>query len=295
MEPSEERHFEWWQEALFGDMTKAIDIQLKVMCPFIGTKQKNKLLPLLYKCSKTLVYDNNFFNKYIVHETYTDIMRSSELSASLSTLARKSGPIDLTKVPGIDSNQMKVSNTDPISTPADLILRIAEINMAIIMGEQFGQADVFTPHGAESLLKAKLARAKATPTALENFLHLLDLENIPDPSAAVKLGELSLEDIWKIRRNRNSRKFRKWLREADLGSGRDLEKIYVRSLGQKSFYSNFPMKAIRFAVTKAADAVLPGSGTVLEVGDSFFIEKWVKGYTPKLFLDNLRNLDIYRK
>lgn len=294
IQPSQEKPFEWWQEALFGDLAKAIDIQLQVMCPFVGRKQRAKLQELIHERSQPLHYDNDFFMKYIVHETYTDIMQSSVLLAFISVLSGNPNRIDLTRVPGINPNQAKVANNDPITTPADLILRVAETNMSLVMGNQLDQADVFVPLGSETLLKAKLARAKITPAALENFVSLLDLENIPDPGAAVKAGECSLNDIWKIRKSRNSKKFRKWLRVADTGNARDLEKIYVSSLGRKSFYESLPTKMLRFALTTGADLLLPGSGIALDVADSFFVEKWLQGYSPKLFLDQLRKLNNTR-
>lgn len=287
---SDQRPFEWWQDALFGDMPKAIEIQLRVMCPFIGTKQRTKLVQLILERSKSLEYDNDFFVKNIVHETYTDIMQSPDLSAVVSGLSGMPERVDLTRVPGVAQNEMKVSNMDQISSPADLILRVAEINVSLIMGEQFNRADVFIPAGSDQLLKAKLARSKVSPAALDNFISLLDLEDIPDISVAVEAGAWTLDDIWKIRRGWNSRRFRKWLRAADTGSARDLEKAYVGSLGRKSFYEGLPTKVLRFAVTALADQLLPLSGTLLGVVDSFFVEKWLKGYSPKVFLDDLRKL-----
>ncbi len=290
IQPSEERSFEWWQEALFGDMTKAMDIQLQYMCPFIGKKQRAKLLTAINERSRPLQYDNDFFMKYIVHESYTDIMGNPALSDLVAILSGNPERIDLTRVHGVGPNQLKVSEADNITTAADVILRVTEINMALVMGAQFDKADVFVPQGSETLLKDKLARAKVTPAALDNFVRLLDLENMPDPGAAVWAGELSLDEIWRIRESRNSRNFRKWLRAADTGNARDLEKMYVSSLGHKSFYERLPTKMIRFAITKAADVLLPGSGTVLEVADSFFVERWLQGYSPKLFLDQLRKI-----
>lgn len=290
IQPSESRSFEWWQEALFGDMAKAIDIQLQYMCPFINRKQRSKLLMTIVEHSRPLQYDNDSFMKHIVHESYTDITLNPELSALVASLSRNPERIDLTRIPGVEPNQLKVLATDHITTPVDLILRVADINMTLVMGAQSDKSDVFVPQGSESILKGKLTRAKVTPTALDNFVSLLDLEDIPDPGVAVYAGELSLAEIWRIRQSCKSRKFRKWLRVADTGNARDLEKMYVSSLGKKSFYEKLPTKIIRFAITKAADVLLPLSGTILDVADSFFVERWLRGYSPRLFLDQLRKI-----
>ena len=290
IQPSESKSFEWWQEALFGDMAKAIDIQLQYMCPFIGRKQRSKLLVTINECSRPLQYDNDFFMKHIVHESYADITLTPGLLDLVTSLSGNPERIDLTRVPGVEPNQLKILATDNIITPVDVILRVTGINMTLVMGSQFDKSDVFIPQGSETILKGKLARAKVTPTALDNFLCLLDLEDIPDPGAAVYVGELSLAEVLRIRQSRKSTNFRKWLRAADTGNKRDLEKMYVSSLGQKSFYEKLPTKIIRFAITKAADVLLPPSGTILEAADSFFVERWLQGYSPKLFLDQLRKI-----
>lgn len=292
VQPTQEKPFDWWQEALFGDILKATEIQLQFMCPFIDGKQRAKLLKLVNERSYSLKYDNDFFMKHIVHETYTDIIRTPELSTLISSLSGNPRQINLLRVPGVEPNQLKVSDTDNdnLTAPVEVVLRVAEINMTLVMGMQLDRADVFIPRGSEKILKGKLARANINSAAIDNFLSLLDLENVPDPGAGVKAGDLSFDKIWRIRQSSDSIRFRKWLKIADVGNARDLEKMYVSSLGHKSFYEKFPTKIIKFAITKAADVLLPGSGTILEVADSFFVEKWLQGYSPKLFLDQLRKI-----
>jgi hypothetical protein len=236
IKPPDDMRFQWWQEALFGEMAKAIEIQLQYMCPFIERRQRDKVASLVVKHSREIKYDNEFFMKSIVQESYLDIMQDEGLSALVLALGGNPTKVDLTRVPGVDSNQLKVSNSDAITSPADLILRVAEINMTLVMGQQFDNSDIFVPQGAEELLKSKLARAKVTPSALSNFISLLDLEGMPDPGAAVIAGERSLADIWGLRQKRPSREFRKWLRQADTGDARELQRLYVKSLGRKSFY-----------------------------------------------------------
>ena len=233
---------------------------------------------------------NDFFMRNIVHESNTDIMQSSQLSAWVSALCGNPPTLDLTQVPGVGPDQMKVSNSNAITDPADLVLRVAKMNMTLLMGRQFNNSDIYVPAGSELLLKSKLERARVNPAALDNFISLLDLENLPDPGAAVASGERSLKDILRIRKRGASKRFRKWLRSADSGSARDLERMYVSGLGKKSFYGKLPTQVLRFAITKAADIIQPGVGTVAGLTDSSFVQGWFDGYTPKLFLDNLRKL-----
>lgn len=290
VQPSKSKSFQWWQDALFGDIAKAVDIQLRYMCPFIGQKQRAKLVTLVLNRSQEVEYNNDFFNKHIKHESYTDIMEDQELSTLVAILSGNPDKIDLTRVSGVDQNQLIVADSDKLTGSADLILRVAEINMTLAMGKQFDDSDVFIPEGGEVLVKSKLARAKVSPSTLENFISLLDLEGMPDPGVAIIAGEQSLRDIWRLRQKKASREFRKWLRTADFGDARELERLYVRSLGRKSFYEALPTRILRFAITKAADIVYPTAGVALEIADSFFVEKWLQGYTPRLFLDQVRKL-----
>ena len=119
IEPSKERSFEWWQEALFGDMAKAIELQITYLCPFISRKRKTKLTHLVVEHSRPIEYDNDFFMKYIVHETYTDIKQDLDLTAFISKLSGNPKRLDLTRIPGVAPNQAKVLDTDGIKQPAD--------------------------------------------------------------------------------------------------------------------------------------------------------------------------------
>ena len=177
-----------------------------------------------------------------------------------------------------------------LSNLQTLILLIAEVNISLILGSHFDNADVMVPFGAETLVKNKLKRANILPSAIENLVSLIDLENVPNPGAVVATGELSFDKILQIRRTWASKQFRKWLRKADSRDSREIERLYVRSLGSKSFYELFPVKIIRFAITTGADVLLPPSGVALGVADSFFVEKWLQGYSPRMFFDALRKI-----
>lgn len=290
IEPSKEKSFEWWQDALFGDMAKAIELQLTYLCPFVSKKQRAQLTYLIIEHSRPIEYDNDFFMKHIVNETYTDIMRDSDLTAFARKLSGNPQRLDLTRIPGVAANQFRVLDSDVINHPVDLLLFVAEINISLVSGTFFDNADVMVPFGADTLLKNKLVRAKILPSAIENFVSLVDLENLPDPGTVVAAGELSFEKILKIRRTCASKQFRKWLRKADKRDSREIERLYVRSLGNKSFYESFPVRMLRFAITTSADLLLPMSGIALGFADSFFVEKWLQGYSPRMFFDILRKI-----
>jgi hypothetical protein len=69
-----------------------------------------------------------------------------------------------------------------------------------------------------------------------------------------------------------------------------LEKAYVAALGKSTAYTSLPVRVLRCIITTSLGAVEPISGTLVGAGDSFFIEKWLAGYSPRLFLDQMRRL-----
>jgi len=292
---SEAKRRSWWQDAMFGEMDVAVEQQLKNMCPFIPRQERGRIVEEIISKSKSVEFDKDFFMKNIVHETYTDIMKNTSLSLLLFVMQNskhESDKIDLRRLEGVGPNQIRFLGLDRIKDPVDLVLRIAEINMEICMSTLSGDADLFTSDGAELLLKDKLIRAGVGSNYLDGFLSLLELNNIPDIGKAISSDSISLLDIWKLREKRISRNFRKWLRKATNKDARDIEKLYVESLGNKALTDSLPLRAIRFAITNIASAESPAMGLAFGVVDSFFVNKWLSGYSPKLFLDELSRIKI---
>ena len=290
--PGGDRAFEWWQEAIFGEnIAASIELQLKQMCPFISGKQRQKLVEKVNSLSTPLNYDNDFFMKNIVHESYTDIMSNEKLSKYVLASARKkSNRVDLNRLHGVAPNQMRVlAQEGLIRDPVDLVLRTAEINMEIVMATATGNVDIFTSEGSEEILVGKLSRYKIDKSLVESFTSLLELNNIPDIRQAVISDDVDLSTIWSLRQKKISSQFREWLREANPLNSRDLEKAYVHILGKSTLADSLPLRTIRFAITTVA-GLNPLIGLAAGAIDNFFVDKWLSGYSPKLLLDELSKL-----
>ena len=76
---------------------------------------------------------------------------------------------------------------------------------------------------------------------------------------------------------------------------KDLVRLYIASLENKSLIQSLPLKVLRFAVTAIANLLCPALGQTIGVSDSFFTEQWLKDYSPKLFLDELQKIEIESK
>jgi len=286
-----QKPFKWYQAAMFGPWDKAPELQLRYQCPFLSSAERSTIVQATLQNTRPLEWGREFFIRNIINEAYADVMGSPTLQAYLMHHERSgASQVDPARLRGVGPNQYRVLNLEEVRDGIDLVLRVAEINLEIAMSDLYGQSDLGTSVGAEHLLKDKLARAGATPSVLSSFITLLELASVPDIRPAVEAGDVSIADIWGLRNKKASREFREWMRAAQPQDARDLEKAYVASLCESAFYSSLPMRVLRFAVTTAVGAFQPIAGILTGAVDSFFIEKWLAGYSPRLFLEELRKL-----
>jgi len=294
LERGKSRTWEWWTEALFTDDYSASELQLNHFCQNIANRQRRILARDISLSTIPISYNNNFFIENIAKESYRDIINSSLLSQIAVDLSEEPSKLNLEQL--IPANKTQVLDHDRIIKDAvDLVLSVAEINMQILMGTQANNADLLVPQGTEFLLKEKLKRECSTKSLVDAFMRLLDLKNIPDIRPAIANNSIPLSKIWDARESKNGEKFRDWLRKVNPEDSRDLEKAYVEILEKDTLAESLPLRVLRFAITTAAGIIDPLIGTGVSVLDSFFVDKWLKGYSPKLFLDDLQELTIKQK
>lgn len=289
--PTAENPFSWNQATVFGPWQEAPELQLAHYCPFIDRRERSRLIKQIAAASSPIEWDNTTFMANVVNESYTDIISNPVLS---DFAFRHEPPstqrVNLASLSGIAANEFRFFGLDQIRDGIDLVLRVAEINLEIMMAQRCSEADLGTSKGADNLLRAKIARMGGSSQLISSFQRLLELESIPDIRLAISAGDVSVPEIWKLRKKRHARRFRKWLRQAETRDARELEKAYVASLGKSSVFSSLPARALRFSITTAASAANPLLGALGGVVDSFFIDKWLGGYSPRLFLEDIRHL-----
>lgn len=284
-----EKPFRWWQEAIFGDVDSAIRLQLEHKCAFIEGKQRSKMARRILSRTKVLRGEDPRFAKAIVEESNSDILGHRELLSRV-TNCEPPGVGRLSRLSGVMPDQARFLAADGVlKDGVDLVLRVAEINLELMMAHDYDQSDLSTSEGAEEILQNKLVRLGLPRGLLEGFISLLELEAIPDIRPAVKAGTLPLPTIWKLRNQRASVNFRRWLREAECSDSRELEKAYVAAIGASAM-KGLGVRALRFVLVSAFGLLNPIVGTLASATDSFFLDKWMAGYTPKLFLESLRRI-----
>lgn len=283
----------WHEEARFALSPRAIELQLANGAVSLTESERDRLSALTLHKSVDIPYDAKSFTNHVVGETYRDILESQSLAAYVrrANKVRPDKAIDLTWLPQVGPAQLRTLGRDgAVNDPIDLVLAIAEINMQIMIAQKEHDADLHAAPGTENLLREKLRRAGVSTTALDGFIQLLELNSLPDIRQPLLAGEVTPAELWTVRQTNRGRRFRQWLREAQTQDARELEKAYVDALAQRNLGDNLPLRVLRFAVTSTAGFLSGPGGIIAGAFDSFFFESWLKGFSPRIFFDDLRHL-----
>lgn len=271
----------WYQVARWGGLEEAAASMVKHGLDDLKADQRQRLLHLVLQRS------SNAGRVAFTDETHRDLASSPDLLAFLQEHEPQGATgVNLRALSGIEPGKVRTPSRH-LRDGIDLALRIAEINFELGVSARH-QWDLGTSPGTEILLANKLQRAGASSPHRENFARLLDLEGVPDIRPAVENGALPLDELVVLRSTRGAARFREWLHGTGARSPRELERAYVEAVGARA--GSLPTRTIRVLATIAASAVDPVSGIVAAVGEGFFVDEWLHGYSPKLFVERMRRL-----
>jgi hypothetical protein len=297
--------WEWWHTTMYGDTADALNLQLKHGCEGVPDWERAALFnAVMASCVEFAISDD--LNRQIATETYRDIVDDHLLK---NEIGRFYGfrTVELNRLPGPAANQLRFFNANQIASltaepkdDIDLTLIVAHLNLQIAMSNSVEGCDLSTFDGAARILKRKLERAGVRRKADPSFSRLLQIPGVPNVPIAVADGRLDLRTVWSARHSANARRFREWLAKANTNDGAELARLYVDTLSHEPIISCLPIRMLRWAVIAAAGAIasrvigLPGeiAGVAAAGVDSLFVEKWLSGYSPALFLDELKRIRI---
>jgi hypothetical protein len=155
-----------------------------------------------------------------------------------------------------------------------------------------------------SLFSDSISKISRTEAAIE----ISKFENFPDlHNLSLELGN-PLQDLPKYRNQKNTRKFRSWLNE--VSDSQDLAEItaaYINSIDNaKGFFEtkkgrltkNVTMTGIGSFLGPAGTALggfagpalVPAADFVLDLVDEYFVTELLKGWKPRMFIDDMRKL-----
>ena len=93
-------------------------------------------------------------------------------------------------------------------------------------------------------------------------------------------------DLLRVLSSRQADEFRQWFQNKKGLSEVEIITEYIALLKQVPRIERLPSKILRFAITTAA-GFFPVVGNLVDVFDSFIINRLFRGRSPKFFIDDL--------
>jgi hypothetical protein len=282
------------KSVFWGPTDKAIELQLMHTVPFIKRNRRTKLIEKVLK--QTLEEPLGDFPKIIMKETYDDVLNDIGLQAFFTKRRKK---VDLARLPGIKSKEVRILGEKHPRDEIEFLLRLGEINMELALASNLKCLSVTTDPLAQRLIAAKIRRnLNSLAEDQLNDLHrrfckILELNNLPDIPAIVANDKIDFDEIIKLRYSRKGQQFRHWLANLKIQKPDDVVAMYLEVLTKKHWSQNWPVRTVRFILAASLDVLLAQAGIPLPAAsavDSFILGQFLKGYSPQLFLDELRNL-----
>lgn len=282
------------KSVFWGPTNQAVELQIRHATPFIKKHHRTRIIEKVLK--QTVEEPLGDFPKFIMKETYNDVLNDPILQAFFTYDQKK---VDLARLPGVKAKTLRILGEKRPSDKVEFLLRLGEINLELALASNLQCLSVTTDPLAQRLIASKISRnlhnlpQNQFKELSEHFCRILQLNKIPDIPSAVANEQIDFETIIELRRSRNGQQFRHWLYNLSIRDPNEIEAMYVELLTKKHWSQSWPFKVARFIITASLDALLTKMGITLPVAsaiDSFILDKFLRGYSPQLFLDELRNL-----
>jgi hypothetical protein len=271
----------------FAPLDETISKILQFTNPITGETERKQLEKLLHDKIRPLAISK--YQDKLKHETYQDIIKSPLLR---SFFAIRNTNLDRLK--GIAPNQVVIEDFHSANSSnvpeIKAVLNIAFENLMLTFATETANT-IQGGLSSEAVLKAKGQRLGLGDPQLQGFLDLLNLEGLPNVGKAFAEGEIDFQKIVSLRESVAARNFREWLTEVDPLNKDEVLGAYIKKLKEPSVIERAPVKTIRFIVTSALGKI-PGLGEVASFIDSFLLEKWFKGRSPKVLMDEIRRVVV---
>uniref|UniRef100_UPI001F080915 hypothetical protein n=1 Tax=Vibrio cholerae TaxID=666 RepID=UPI001F080915 len=237
----------------------------------------------------------------------------SNLSAKSVQLAKSSYNSGKLKIYGLDPElssyiDLNKSGREKLcSCASEILLYSYLMNNNISTYDNFEFYNIFN-ESVDKINKSK--------KVLNNYNVLSKVENIPNAASIYNQLENPFDKLIKIRNKNNSKKFRKWLSD-NSSTEQDITKSYIDSIvNSKGFFEtkkgkltkSIAMTAIGGAIggaiagpggavggAGALKLLEPAADIALDMLDEFVLSGLTKGWTPKMYFDDLGKLQNITK
>ncbi|MFA5168015.1 MAG: hypothetical protein WC530_05745 [Candidatus Omnitrophota bacterium] len=278
----------------FGDETDAVPWALEILSP--KPREIKLITKLVTKNVQTI--EATTIAESIRHETYTDILNSPYLR---NRFAIRNTHMD--RLQGINPNQVRMcggpDSPNTLGDEIDIVMEICSSNLELNLAQRTGCKDLSTTFKTGHFLKGKAERAPNLKS-VSSFLRLVEVGGVPDPSSyLLKLSQgdrqKRLAQLLKLKRSGKGKKFREWFHGNHDQNPDVIVQKYIEALGKIPWISSVPAKIMRFILTGGVGLAIAGPtgaavGMAVGAADSFFLDDWLKGFSPKIFIDDLRQV-----
>lgn len=281
---------ETFGSTFFRDKEIALDYALQNTKAPSPSEDRAKIKNLILKNTLEVELSKDIADK-IRHETYMDIINSPFLRSFLFFRNPELTEIKLNMLKGVNPDQVRVYDFHrPHNNPQDdisVILNVAEHNILLFFMSLIDGSDVFSDETTEKVLSSKIQRLIKDDKLVDDFMRILEVNNIPDLTNIISQNSLSFEDLLKIRNKPDTINFRKWLHYESADYSEDIIKAYVAAITKPTIIDRLSLKAIRFIIPNLVGLFNALGGLVTSGIDSFVLPGLVNRKSPKIFLDNL--------
>ncbi len=231
----------------------------------------------------------------VKHETYMDVLHSPYIR---NLFAIRSKHMD--RLAGIQPNEVRCYGGPDADSwrgdEIDMLMHLAAANVELRLSETVKCEDGITLNPIGHLLKAKTERSIGSGTPYDSLARLTELNRIPDIASFVLDKPAStraeqLSKIMRLKRSRDGAAFRRWFHANCRENPQEVAKRYVDLLKQVPTVSKLPVRILRFLAVLGLIPVLgPVLGLAASALDSFVVDRWFRGHSPKFFIENLKQV-----
>jgi len=273
--------------ALLSPSEDAIDWSLS--SSLVGPLDNSRLLfQTVKKATKDRPLTSVF--KGISENIYKDIISNPELKKLFPS---KGFEFNLTKLPGLNPNEVRIYNEQKTIWEGDMIdkaLLLALASVELRLAKLETCLDISTSNLTSYILDLNIKRVTRRSNASTAFTSLLELNRMPDVGECVLEDKTIIDGLINLRESRDGQQFRGWFHSKCSTNPEEIERDYVMLLKKVSSIQTLPIRVLRFIVVTAIGSWDPTLGSVLSAADSFFIENWLKGCSPKFFIQKLEKI-----
>jgi len=229
-----------------------------------GIDVKTKSLLIQYTDNAKIIISKEFY-KLIDSDLNSDLLRGTFSTLGITTTS--------------------TNDVNPID--ANKLLRVSAVTNSLMLQIELAIDSVVQDGFVKQYLEIKLGSLVplARKDSISPFSKISSVKGIPDLFSLYKNRTITMEEIIACRNTFNGGLFRKWYSSTDYDEQKILQTLINKGAKQSQF-----MKFARFIYPNVLGLINPVAGVASSAIDSYIVNKFIEGWSPTLFLD-----DVYKR